>query len=141
MSRTPMQTFNLLLMTIGITMGILIAVTLIVLIWLGTASFGETGARLVGSAAVLLAATFLNWGVNGILGRSIGQLFPTICYAVTILCIYAGFILSLLAIWGGSDSDFTIKAILTLVVLFVASMIALVISAVVQSSRKPPLAD
>ncbi len=53
MSRTPMQTFNLLLMTIGITMGILIAVTLIVLIWLGTASFGETGARLVGSAAVV----------------------------------------------------------------------------------------
>ena len=141
MSRTPMQSFNLLLMTIGITMAILIAVTLIILIWIGLDDFGETGARLVGSASVLLAAVFLNWGVNSILGRSIGQLFPTICYAVTMLCIYGGFILSLLAIWGGSDGDFMIKAILTLVVLFVASLIALVVSAVVQSSRKPPLTD
>ena len=141
MSRTPIQSFNLLLMTIGIVMAAIIAVTLIILIWVGFSDFGETGARLIGSASVLLAAVFLNWGVNAIFGQSIGQLFPTICYVVTMFCIYVGFILSLLAIWGGSDGDFMLKAILTLVVLFSVSLIALVVSAVVQSSKSPPLAD
>ena len=141
MSRTPMQSFNLLLVTIGILMAILITVTLIILIWVGLAEFGETGARLVGSAAVFMGAVFLNWAVNVILGRSLGQLFPTICFAVTLLCIYCGLILSLMAIWGGADGDFILKAILTLVVLFIASLIALVVSAVVQSSQKPPVAD
>lgn len=138
MSRTGLQSFNLVLMTLGIIFGVLITVTLVVWIW--APDFEETAARLLGTAGVLLAATFLNWAVNMILGTGIGRLFQTICFVVSLLCIYAGVALSLLAIWGGATGDFIARAIGTLAVLFAASMIALAISAIVRAgaSHAPP---
>ena len=131
MSRTRLQTFNLALMTLGIIFGVMVTVTLVIWIWVP--HLEATAARLLATAGVLLAATFLNWAVNVIFRSVLGRLFQAICYGVSLLCIYAGVVLSLLAVWGGTTGDFILRAFLTLVVLFAASMVALAASAIVNS--------
>jgi hypothetical protein len=137
MSRTKMQSYNLLLVTIAILMGV--AVTVVAIIWIWTeSSFSELAGRLVGSASILAAACLLNIAVNSVLGRKVGRLFPSVCYTLVLVTVYAGVILSLLAIWAVASGEVIWKSIGTLAVLFFASLIGLAFSAVASATTSTP---
>jgi hypothetical protein len=137
MSRTRMQSYNLLLVTVAIAMGV--AVTVVAIIWIWTeSSFSELAGRLIGSASILAAACLLNLAVNSVLGRKVGRLFPTVCYALVLVTVYAGVILSLMAIWAVASGEVIWKSIGTLAVLFFASLIGLAFSAVASSTTSTP---
>lgn len=136
MSRTPLQTSNLLLLTVAIAMGVLITVATIVMIWVG---WNATGGRTIGSAAVVLGAVLVTWTVNAlILRRALGRTVPMICWSVTMLCVVGGLVLSLLAIWQAIGGDVVVKTISTLAVLLFASLLALAIAGVAGSSQSAP---
>ena len=129
--------FKTFLITISILTGIALTVTLIILIWVGYEKFGSTGAKLIGTEAVVLAAALLNWAVNAIFASRRSKLFPTICYWTTIACIYLGMALSLVTMWADTGADLMLKGFATLCVLFIASLVALGITSIFVSSPPP----
>lgn len=87
---------------------------------------GETIARLFGTDAVIFAGAMFILAANALAGPR-PTLLSSIFHAANVLCIIAAMILSLVMIWADIDNDTTWKALATVGVLFLASLLTLAI--------------
>lgn len=134
---------NLILVTVCLLTLIAATTVIVILIWSDEAQTELVGKTLT-TIGLVCVSSLMGLMINGIIGRSLRQTLPKICWTCSWICIVLGGTIATVAVWWQSNSDDVIfKTFGTVLVIFIASTITTVLASALSTNERvtPPASD